>query len=187
MILLIFAALGLVVGLASGGSLRGVARYSLKGLSLPVFALAVKGGAALLFSPQTWAIPVCLIQYSLLFVFLLWNHRRPIWPLFVFFGTLLNLLVIAINGGCMPVAAALLNGAADRLAQLAQGKIYAYCLMDASTKLSFLGDIIRVGPAGLPIGFASAGDLLLGIGVAVLAFCMTREATESARKVGFRQ
>ena len=46
--------------------------------------------------------------------------------------------------------------------------------MDASTKLAFLGDMIRVGPAGLPIGFASAGDILLGIGVAILAFSMAR-------------
>ena len=174
MILLLFAAIGLLVGLASGGTLRGAAHYPVKGLLLPVFALAVKGSAAQLLQPQTGAVLVCLMQYALLFVFLLWNHKRPVWPLFVFFGTLFNMLVIVVNGGCMPVAASLLGNAADRLTQLAAGEIYAYSLMDASTKLAFLGDMIRVGPAGLPIGFASAGDILLGIGVAILAFSMAR-------------
>ena len=179
MILLLFAALGLLIGLASGGTLRTAARYPVKGLLLPVFALVVKGGAARLLSPQFGAVLVCLVQYALLFAFILWNHKRPFWPLFVFFGTMFNMLVIVTNGGCMPVATSLLGGAADRLAQLAAGKIYAYCLMDASTKLAFLGDVLRVGPAGLPIGFASAGDILLGIGAAILAFCMTRAGKES--------
>lgn len=185
MILLLFAALGLLIGLASGGSLRGVARYPVKGLILPVVALALKAGAARSLPPQAGAALVCLLQYALLFAFLLWNHRRPLWPLFVFFGTLFNMLVIVTNGGCMPVAASLLGGAADRLAQLAAGRIYAYCLMDGTTKLAFLGDIIRIGPAGLPIGFASAGDMLLGIGAAILAFSMTRAGKESVQSTKF--
>ena len=181
MILLLFAALGLVIGLAPGGSLREIARYPVRGLILPVVALAVKAGAARFLPPQVGAVVVCLLQYALLFAFLLWNHKRPFWPLFVFFGTLFNMLVIVANGGCMPVAASLLSGAADRLAQLAGGEIYAYCLMSGTTKLAFLGDIIRVGPAGLPVGFASAGDILLGIGAAILAFSMTRVGKESVQ------
>lgn len=175
MILLIFAALGLLLGLATGGSFRGLSHYALKGILLPVVALMVKAGAAALLKPQTGAVTICLIQYSLVFLFLLWNHRRPVWPLIVFFGVLCNLLVIVLNGGCMPVAATLLGGAGERLTQLAQGRIYAYCLMDAATKLPLLGDVIRLGPAGASIGFASVGDLLLGIGVAVLVYGMTKE------------
>ena len=169
MILLGFAAIGFIIGLLSGGSPRGVFRYTLKGIWLPIAAYALKAGAALLLTPQTGAIAVCLLQYALLFAFILLNVRRPFWPLAVFLGSLLNMFVIVLNRGCMPVSGSLLGGSGARLSQLAQGRIYAYCLVDATSKLPFLGDIIRVGPAGVPLGFASVGDILLGVGVAILA------------------
>lgn len=174
MMLLLFAALGILAGLASGGSLRGFGRYSLSGVLLPVAAYLLKAGAARLLTPQTGAIAISLLQYSLLFVFLLCNHRRPSWPLFAFAGTLLNFLVIVLNGGCMPVSASLLGGASERLTQLAQGRIYAYCLMDGSTRLPFLGDVIRLGPAGMPLGYASIGDVVLCLGVGILFWQIMR-------------
>ena len=173
MMLLLFAALGILAGLASGGSLRGFGHYSLSGVLLPVAAYLLKAGAARLLTPQTGAIAISLLQYSLLFVFLLCNHRRPSWPLFAFAGTLLNFLVIVLNGGCMPVSASLLGGASERLTQLAQGRIYAYCLMDGSTRLPFLGDVIRLGPAGMPLGYASIGDVVLCLGVGILFWQIT--------------
>ena len=42
MILLGFAALGLIVGLLTGGSLRALAHYPLKALLLPIAAYALK-------------------------------------------------------------------------------------------------------------------------------------------------
>lgn len=173
MILLGCAALGILVGLIGGGSLRGLGRYALRGALLPVAAYFLKAGAAALFTPQTAALLVCLLQYSLLFLFLLFNHRRPVWPLFAFAGTLLNFLVIALNGGCMPVAASLLSQG-ERLAQLAEGRVYAYCLADQATRLPFLGDVIRLGSAQTPLGFASIGDLVLCVGVGSLFWQMTR-------------
>lgn len=174
MMLLFFSVTGLIIGLLTGGSLRGIARYPLKGVLLPVIALLLKAGAAALFAPQTGAVAVSLLQYLLVFLFLFLNRRSIIWPAVVFVGSLLNLLVVALNGGCMPVDAALLGDATQRLALLQSGRIYAYCLMDESTRLPFLGDIIRLGPAGIPLGFASIGDIILCAGVALLAFCMTK-------------
>ena len=174
MILLLFSVTGLLIGLLTGGSIRGIARYPLKGALLPVIALLLKAGAAALFEPQTGAVAVSLAQYSLVFVFLFLNRRHIIWPAIVFAGSLLNLLVVALNGGCMPVDAALLGDATQRLALLRSGRIFAYCLAGESTRLPFLGDIIRLGPPGIPIGFASIGDIILCAGVALLAFCMTK-------------
>jgi hypothetical protein len=173
MILLGCAALGILFGLIGGGSLRGLGRYALRGALLPVAAYLLKAGAAAYFAPQTGALAVCLVQYSLLFLFLLFNHRRPVWPLFAFAGTLMNFLVIALNGGCMPVAASLL-GRGERLTQLAEGSVYAYCLADQTTRLPFLGDVIRLGSAQAPLGFASIGDLVLCIGVGILFWQMTQ-------------
>lgn len=174
MILLVCAVLGVFAGLIGGGSLRGIGRYAIRGILLPVAAYALKAGAAALLEPQTGALAVCLVQYSLLFLFLLLNHRRPVWPLFAFAGTLMNFLVIAFNNGCMPVSASLLTGAGERLTQLTSGRIYAYCLANETTRLPFLGDVIRFGYAGAPFGYASIGDLVLCVGVGVLCWQMTR-------------
>ena len=185
MILLGFAALGLILGLLTGGSLRALAHYPLKALLLPIAAYALKAGAAFLLAPQTGAafllapqtgaVIVAVAQYALLFLFLILNIRRPVWPLFAFAGTLLNFLVIVGNGGCMPVSPSLLGEAGTRLTQLAQGQVYAYCLANTATRFAVLGDIIRIGSASHPLGFASIGDLLLGIGVGILCWHMTRK------------
>ncbi len=181
MILLGFAALGLLIGLLSGGSLKALSHYPLKGLLLPIAAYALKAGAALLLAPQSGAVVVALMQYGLLFLFLFLNLRRPVWPLFAFAGTLLNFLVIVSNGGCMPVSPLLLGEAGTRLTQLAQGNVYAYCLTDETTRLAVLGDIIRIGSVSQPVGFASIGDLLLGVGVGILCWHMTRKGQEPAQ------
>ncbi len=182
MILLIFAALGILIGLLSGGSLRALAHYELRGALLPVAAYLIKGGAALLLTPQVGATIVCLLQYGLLFWFILLNHKRRIWPLAAFAGSFLNFLVILLNGGRMPVSAALLGGAGERLTLLAEERIYAYTLADASTRLAPLGDVLRVGPADMPLGYASAGDIVLCLGVAVLCWQMTRKGQSGAKK-----
>ena len=175
MILLGFAVLGLLIGLLTRGSLKGLSRYPLKGLLLPIAAYALKAGAACLLAPQRGAVVVALVQYGLLFLFLFLNLRRPVWPLFAFAGTLLNFLVIVSNGGCMPVSPSILGEAGTRLTQLAQGNVYAYCLTNETTRLAVLGDVIRIGP----VGFASIGDLVLGVGVGILCWHMTRKGKEA--------
>ena len=180
MILLGFAAFGLIIGLLTGGSLRALAHYPLKALLLPIAAYVLKAGAAFLLAPQSGAVLVAVAQYALLFLFLILNIRRPVWPLFAFAGTLLNFLVIVCNGGCMPVSPSLLGEAGTRLAQLAQGQVYAYCLANTATRFAVLGDIIRIGSASRPMGFASIGDLLLGLGVGILCWHMTRKGQVSA-------
>ncbi|MBA4348053.1 MAG: hypothetical protein C0413_04295 [Clostridiales bacterium] len=57
---------------------------------------------------------------------------------------------------------------------MAEGQIYAYCLADKTTRLPLLGDVIRFGSAGNPLGFASIGDILLCIGVGILFWQMTK-------------
>ena len=174
MILLLAAVLGLAIGLLSGGSLKNMRQYPLKGLLLPILALLLKAGAAALLQPQQGAVWVCLLQYGLLFAFLAFNLRRPVWPMFVLLGTLSNFFVILLNGGRMPVSASLVGQLPQRLEQLQMNQIYAYCLTDGQTVLPFLGDILRIGPKGTPFGFASIGDLLLCVGIGILCVQLTR-------------
>lgn len=174
MILLLSAVLGIGGGLLFGGSLRRCAHYPLRGAVLPILALAVKFGASLLFAPQRFAVLVCVAQYALVFFFLLLNRKLPVWPPILFAGAFSNFLVILLNGGCMPVPAALMGADSERGAALLAGKIYAYAAATPQTKLPFLGDMLRFGPAGMPLGFASAGDLAICAGIALLCFFMTR-------------
>jgi len=174
MILLLFALAGIVLGLLFGGRFAHCAKYPLSGLILPVVALLIKTGASFLLTPQTGAVPVGIVQYALIFGFLLMNVRRSGWPLLIFSGSFLNFLVISLNGGCMPVSESLLIAGSERAQQLAAGEIYAYSAITPQTVLPILGDVIRIGPKGVPFGFASIGDILLGIGVALLCFQMMR-------------
>ena len=175
MILLVCAFLGTFLGLIFGGSLRGIGQYALRGIWLPIAAFVLKAGAAAWLAPQSGAMIVCLVQYILLFVFLLLNYRRPVWPLFAFTGTRVNFLVIACNCGCMPVAPSLLTGAGERVTQLANGQIYAYCVATEATHLPYLADIIRIGSATNPLGYASIGDIVLSVGVGILCWQMTQQ------------
>ena len=174
MILLTFAIIGIVLGLLFGGRFSCCTKYQLKGLILPIGALLVKAGASYLLQPQTGAVVVSIIQYALIFGFLLMNIKHIGWALLIFSGSLFNFLVILLNGGCMPVSESLMVAGSVRAQQLVAGNIYAYTKITPQTALPFLGDVIRVGPRGVPFGFASIGDILLGIGVALLFFQMLR-------------
>ena len=174
MILLAAAVLGVVLGLVSGGSIKRCAKYPLYGAALPILALLIKACTAYLLEPQTLAETVCILQYALVFSFLLFNAKHGLWPLLAFLGAFSNFVVILLNGGCMPVAASLMGTDAARIALLHAGKIYAYSAITERTVLPFLGDVLRLGPAGMPFGFASVGDIVLCAGVALLCFQMTK-------------
>jgi hypothetical protein len=176
MILFASAAIGIVIGLLSGGRLKNAAHYPLKGLVLPVIAFCVKTGASWLLEPQTGAVAVCVAQYTLIFVFLALNAARVWWPALVFIGSASNFLVILLNGGCMPVSVSLMGVETARAALLLDGGIYAYCAAGPDAVVPFLGDVLRIGPVGMPLGFASAGDVVMCIGASLLCFQMTRPA-----------
>lgn len=175
MILLLSIVAGLLAGLLTGGSFKWVKQHSLRGLALPIAAFLIKTLAATFFPPQRGAIPVCITQYALLFTFFLLNYKQFLWSVLGFLGSLGNFLVIVLNGGCMPVSAELFGAMPDRLLLLEKNGIYAYCRIDANTRLKFLGDILRIGPSGLPLGFASIGDVVLSVGVAVLCFLLVKQ------------
>lgn len=85
------------------------------------------------------------------------------------FGLLLNLAVIAANGGYMPASAEALRRAGfSSVAQALEAGTRQgnTVLMSAKTRLNFLGDWLFL-PAWVPLSSAfSLGDVLLGIGAA---------------------
>ena len=126
------------------------------------------------------AFPLHMLSLALLVVFLAANARyRSLW--LVGLGLALNAAVIGANGGYMPVRVsdAQRIGFAESAAILErEGTFQKSTVLEPSTPLWFLGDVIHLPlPAG-PDRLISAGDVLLAIG----AFLFIQEALVSGRR-----
>ncbi|HPU00793.1 MAG: DUF5317 domain-containing protein [Firmicutes bacterium] len=160
--------LGLVIGWLRRGQLRHLAGVKLAGWALVLLALAIKLAIMIdfnlgwsLFAPA--APYLHLISYLPLLAFVFLNRSQ--WGMILMgLGLLLNLIVIAANGGFMPVNPAfltppmqegLLSGTASPL----------HTVLTDESLFPLLGDQI-------PIPYRvdkviSIGDLLLGLGIAL--------------------
>jgi hypothetical protein len=175
--------IGLLVGVALRGSVRGLAQLSFRfgwvvlvGLLVQVIlfegavAEAVGEMGALLYVGST-AIVVAAIAA---------NARTPGIPI-VTLGAALNLLVIVANGGYMPAGAE-----AYRSAGVEARDTYSNTRVIAEPVLAPLSDVI-VLPAGLPLrNVISVGDLVIAAGTAAtIVFAMRgRKADPIARTRG---
>jgi hypothetical protein len=169
-VILVVAALlvGAVVGLASGGSFRGLAEAHFRWWFLAFAGLFLQLVPISRDWPHAAGLGVALVisSYALLLVFVAGNVRRPGLAL-MGLGLLLNGVVIAANGG-MPVSAAAVRGAsgassyAVEVRKLAQEGGAKHHLAGPDDVLLPLSD--RVG-VGAPIeGVFSIGDLFWVLG-----------------------
>jgi hypothetical protein len=118
--------------------------------------------------PTSVQIPVTMLSYALLFYFAWINFRSPGIPL-VGVGMLLNVLVIAANGGRMPVALDTARGLGIDVSDFAHGVVAKHMALTAASRLQFLGDVI---PMPWPIArVISVGDIFAVIG----AFLIVQE------------
>jgi hypothetical protein len=145
------------VALALGGRLTALAQLQLQALWLLLAAVALKL-LEFLTPDTTSAWPLALLlpaQLLAVALFALVNARTPGLAL-VAAGAALNLAVVIANGGFMPVQAAGLEGRTH------DG---VYVLLDASTRLPALADIILTPP---PVRrLLSPGDLVMTTGVCI--------------------
>lgn len=99
-----------------------------------------------------------------LFFLFINRDQRGLWLIFI--GVLLNFIVMAINGGRMPVsldAAAILDPMyADALVQGLYGK---HTPLTETTKLGFLGDVIPITNPYPRDQVISIGDIIMNIGI----------------------
>ena len=131
--------LGLVGGLALGGSLDNLARLHFRWPWLIVAVLVVR--AAVLVTPLRTVDGiqyVYLAALTLLVAWTLWQIElvRGIWLIAV--GSVLNLVVIAANAARMPVAPELAGGLVH------SGHLGQYSLITPSTNLVWLADRIAL-------------------------------------------
>ncbi len=117
-----------------------------------------------LFQPE-WAGPLAKVLVLLLVGYGLYQNRHLKSLYLVLLGLFLNTLVIFANGGHMPVSLETLRRAGiEGWEELLRNKGDAvHTLLDESTRLPFLGDVIPLPPLRKA---ASLGDLFILAGIA---------------------
>lgn len=165
--------IGLIVGFLRGGIRNGLLKFSqikLKGgLIFPL--LLIIQFAIFRFQDNNQAL-ASASNYAFILIYIigmifLWMNRNQKGFTLVLLGVFLNFLVMAANGGRMPVslqAASVLDPYyVDMLKSSAV--ISKHFLMDASTKLPFLGDIIPLSPPYPRTQAISIGDIVMNFGI----------------------
>ena len=160
---LIMIVAAVLVGLVVGGSLRNFERLrvhwwvlAFAGLALQVAPVPAIAGVPM------WTVGACMLgaSYVLLLTFLTVNRWIP-GAAAMAVGLLLNLAVVAANGG-MPVSARAIEAAGGSAGVLTDGGAKHH-LMNDDDVLSPLGDVIPIPP---PVGVVlSIGDALLYLGI----------------------
>ncbi len=169
--------LGVAAGFARRGSLTRLGHIPLKGLWLVFAGLALQ---LLIFPTPWWNEPPLswgteawhVGSYALIVAFFLWNWRvASLW--LIALGMVLNLTVIAANGGYMPASVSALRaagrmGAAEALTTSPEHTYANVVMMGEATRLNFLGDWLYL-PSWVPLANAfSLGDFVLMLGAAWL-------------------
>ena len=176
MFILYAIAIGLLVGLIAGGRPAGLADLTLRWPWLMVVGLLVQ--VALFSTPVTDRIgalgPPLYVASTALVLAAIWMNRRIPGMLIVAIGAGCNLSAIVANGGFMP---------ADPATMAALGKgdptTYSNSAIVADPALRPLTDIF-VLPEWLPFANVfSVGDILIGLGVAVVIVVAMRRSVSS--------
>lgn len=132
---------------------------NVKNMSLLYIMLIINLGYRMLsqfIGLQVLLIPVEITSLILLIVFL-YNNKKHIEILVMGLGYILNLIVMLLNKGKMPVLTA--------ITQLD----YRHVQMTDLTKLKFLSDIIYLPyPLNIAMKVSSIGDLIVGLGIILI-------------------
>ena len=162
----IFAiAVGIVFGLLTGGRVGNLARLKFRWPSLVLAAVLAR--EAVLLTPLNRVEGAQYIYVLALAGIVIWTvgnleRMRAMW--LVTAGAATNLVVVAVNGGRMPVAQEF------AASLLRHGHLGQYMVMGSGTNLNFLGDWIWLYPA--PEAY-SPGDVLIALGLAIGVFIST--------------
>lgn len=163
-----FAIVSLIVAFLRGGSLLRLGQLHIRHAYLILLGLALQ---LFIFSPlgarwESWMGYLYLASLTLLLLAVALNRDLPGIGL-LGLGLFLNLLVIAANGGLMPVSVQAARRARlfDMIATLqATGRHRHMVLMDEGTKFWFLGDTIVLGYPLPSAQVFSPGDILVALG-----------------------
>jgi hypothetical protein len=167
--------ISILVGWLRRGSIKGFLNLRIKGiwvivlsfiLQFVVYSQAQRGNRWFV-NYGEWLI---ILAYVILIYGLIININIYSFKL-ILSGVILNFVVIALNGGRMPVShnALVKTGIIDELRPLFEKGWYGrYIPMTESTHLKFLGDILFIPRPYIRPSIFSIGDVLLFIGIFLL-------------------
>jgi hypothetical protein len=161
--------ISLIVGFLRKGSLLGIAELKLKaglvfplllGIQIAIYGFQSKYEFLLHISGYLFMVVYILGMYFL------WLNRHHHGFLLILAGVFLNFLVMALNGGRMPVseeAAMILD---PYYIEILKNGVYAkHTILTESTRLAFLGDVIPLTNPYPKSRVLSIGDIFMSIGV----------------------
>lgn len=168
--LLDIAIVSLVLGFLLRGRLSNLAEIEIRGLLLALLVVVAQYGGqyaadAGWIALYTWG-PFVFVGSFLLLMAVIWLNRKNPALLLIGVGILLNLIVIAANGGKMPVSAdgLIRAGLESYIPPLEAETVITHQLLDEETRLPFLADIMVLAkPYPRPKVF-SIGDVVLAAG-----------------------
>ena len=171
MFILYAIVIGLVLGWLTGGRLEHLAGLSFRWTWVAVAGLAVQ--VALFSAPVSSSIgaagaPLYVASTAAVLGFVLVNARVAGMPL-VALGAASNLVAIVANGGTMPA-----SGAALAAVGIGREPGYVNTRELVSPVLAPLGDVFAM-PSWMPLANVfSVGDVLVGLGIAVVIVAAMR-------------
>ena len=168
--------LGLLLGLWNGGKISNLAHIQLKLTWLLFVAVIVRFGTEALLNAgvdivDTLRLPLFAVGFTLLLIALWANRGYPGMGL-AFVGTLMNAIVIVVNGGHMPIWEEALRAAGFAPADVTSELhiiVAGADAIDFLVRALILGDLIPI-PFPVVQNVASIGDVFLSFGLAFFLF-----------------
>lgn len=181
MLYLIAGFLGIFAGLAAKGNISNIADFRLEKAYLVITAFLIQAAAQLLSTRGVLAVkenslPIYFVVFILMAVGF-WYNRKYAGILIICTGCVMNYVVMALNGGRMPVSPEMMEkaGLEHMIEAMKSGVDGKHILFSESTRLHWLADIIHP-PSFLSIfmEIVSIGDLIVVLGIAVLMYEIVR-------------
>ncbi|MDQ0253138.1 hypothetical protein J2S74_000510 [Evansella vedderi] len=161
--------LSILVGFIRRGNLLGFAELKLRGAL--IFPLILFVQVFIFLFQDRWSPLEAVSIYIFMAVYIvglyfLWLNRNLHGFLLIFAGVFLNFLVMAVNGGRMPVSLEAAQILDPMYIEVLKNGVYAkHTALTETTRLAFLGDVI---PLNIPFRnnqVISIGDVFMNIGI----------------------
>ena len=163
--------ISIIIGLLRNGKLSSLSQISLMRIELIVLACLIQGGIIFLGSKKIKFI-LDYSSYMIIFSYIVlllavWYNKKLKGMNIIFLGIVFNFIVIAVNGGHMPVLLSSLYkaGLNDFALVLKEGSYVTHTLITEKTLIRFLADVIPLSPPFPDPSVVSAGDFLMFCGV----------------------
>lgn len=183
MLYLVVVILGAVFGIVAKGRISNIINLKFEKLWLLLIVVFIQTAIRVLalrglIDAQRYSFIAHGTAFALLLI-VLWYNRKLLGILVIGIGSLANILVMMVNGGMMPVSSQLLKNTGElssSLELLKSGTDGKHVLINETTKLKFLADIIEMPPfLGWLMPIVSIGDLVVAVGTFLLVLFAVKD------------